>query len=110
MIDNWYADYTQEYDRRIEQAAKDLAMLRRERNMLPQVGLTAAIVGDFSESKEYNRIISVGDGVFSKYGENGIVTKLDMEQFEETGNFIDIGVTFVTDDGEEISYGVTRLN
>ncbi len=57
------------------EAKKFQAEAKRIRRLLPEIGKSAAIVGDAYE--QCFGIVEVGDHVYSKYGERGVVASFN---------------------------------
>lgn len=73
--------------------------------LLPMVGVSSAIIGD-STSNEYS-IVEVGDDVYSKYGDMGIITEFKNIDAEKWYQVI---VVVECDDGATRSFTADRLN
>lgn len=73
--------------------------------LLPLVGKSSAIIGDSFEGRY--TIVEVGDTVFSKYGDVGVITRFENIDADDWYN---VKVHFQADDGTLYSYSADRLN
>jgi hypothetical protein len=105
-----YTNYIKTFDDRIDNLKKEIEHIEHQKLLTEFVGVSAAIVGDFTEGHDYHRTVTIGDNVFTKFGDQGVIVEFDFEQFNETGHLWDIGITFKDKDGNTETINADRCN
>lgn len=89
---------------------KQINIIKQQQDLIEQVGINAAVVGDFTSGVEYLQVVSIGDTVCTKSGSIGVITDFDFQHYNKNGQLFSIKITFLKDCGTLETESADRCN
>lgn len=101
--------YSESIQNKINDLKKEIDEQERQKELLQGLGETSAIIGDF-DINDFLRVVTIGDPVFTKYGDQGVITKIDGTKFKNTSYISDIYIEYKNNNGEIEKMDASRFN
>jgi hypothetical protein len=103
-------DYNDFCNTQVAKKCEDILVIVDQQKLIKNFGISSAFVGDFTAGFESLRLVSVGDSILTKYGNEGVITSLDFQNYKKSGQFFSVKITFMKDCGELETITADRCN